>query len=88
MPSRQKGDSSPRTVAVRFQQLVPISVLGNANSSLLGGLFMVDISICLIFVAMILTPFIVDSLHGPFPARAITETVPKNAVRSCVRQAS
>jgi hypothetical protein len=49
---------------------------------------MVDISICLIFVAMILTPFIVDSIHGPCPARVITETVPKNAVRPSVRQPS
>jgi hypothetical protein len=49
---------------------------------------MVDNSICLIFVAMILTPFIVDSIHGPCPARVITETVPKNAVRPSVRQPS
>jgi len=53
-----------------------------------GGLFMVDISICLIFVAMILIPFIVDSIHRPCPARAVTETDSKNAVRSSVCQPS
>lgn len=70
-----------------FPAVGPDSVgLGYANSSLLGGLFMVDISICLLFVGMILTPFIVDSIHGPRPARVTTETIPEDAVRPSVHQ--
>ena len=46
---------------------------------------MVDISICLACVAMILTLFIVDSIHRARTARVIAVTAPKYAVRPSVR---
>ena len=49
------------------------------------GVFMVDILMGLAFVGMILTPFIVVSIHRASAARVITRAVPRNGVRPSVR---
>jgi hypothetical protein len=49
---------------------------------------MVDVSICLVFVAMILTPFAVDSMRRLGSARVMAAKVRESAVHPSVRRRS